>query len=164
MEQSYYSPQSSTVSTDVKDTLGSAAAEFSRNVQEATSKLVSAAESFGAMSAGLDNAITEVKSASAKAETALKGAEDAKAAAEQAKTAAEAVQANIARDYGNLKSLMSDLQERIGALAVLARPLSVDASPIAPLDESSTENSSNGEEQAPAENAPSPAGWQGWQG
>jgi paraquat-inducible protein B len=169
MEQSYYTPTSSTVPSEAKDTLGSAAAEFSKNVQEATGRLVNAAETFSTMSSGLNTAVDEVKSASAKAEAALKGAEEAKAAAEKAKSDAEAVQANIARDYGNLKTLMSDLQERIAALAVLARPLSLDTNESSPAastlqDESSTENSSSGEEHAPAENAPSPAGWQGWQG
>jgi paraquat-inducible protein B len=174
MEQSQYAPTSSTASNEVSvpnevsDTLGSAAAEFSKNVQEATGKLVSAAESFATMSTGLNEAINEVKGAAATADAALKGAEAAKAAAQEATARAESVQANIARDYGNLKTLMNDLQQRIGALAVLARPLGSDVAEHSSSselnDESSTENFSSGEELAPAENAPSPAGWQGWQG
>lgn len=162
MEHNYHSQQSSTPAGDARDSLSTAAADFSRNVQEATSKLVSAAESFATMSTGLNEAIDEVRSASAKAQEAQK-------AAEEAKSAAEAVQAKIDRDYGNLRSLMGDLQERIGALAVLARPLSIDPMPESTSsvgEDSSAENSSSGSEEAsPAvENAPSPAGWQGWQG
>jgi hypothetical protein len=78
------------------------------------------------------------------------------------------------RDYSNLKGLMADLQERIGALAVLARPFNADIEPepAAAQDESETENSTDngnsgspeGESTPAAENAPSPAGWQGWRG
>ena len=173
MEQSYYAPSAPAVSayesTDAaRDSLESAAADFSKNVQEATGKLVAAAESFGSMSSGLSKAVDEVKTAASRAEEAQKAAEEAKAAA-------EAVQARMDRDYSNLKGLMNDLQERIGALAVLARPFNLDSEPGAPAaqDESATENSSDtenssegsSEESAPAaENAPSPAGWQGWQG
>lgn len=159
MEQSYYAPPAPTSSQDPDSSLQSAAAEFGRNVQEATGKLVAAAESFGAMSSGLSAAVNEVKSAAAQAR-------EAKQAAEAARAAAEAVQAKMERDYGNLKNLMSDLQERIGALAVLARPFNVEAESVA-QDERDTENSTPPvleEAQAAAENAPSPAGWQGWRG
>ena len=162
MEQSDYSQSSSSGSEEVNDVLGSAASEFSKSIAEATSKLVGAAEQFSSMSTGLSNAVNEVKAASAKAQEAQK-------AAEGAKVAAEAIQGKIDRDYGNLKGLMSDLQERIAALAVLARPISIDSQPEAPADsndntsESSLESSS--ESASPVtENAPSPAGWQGWQG
>ncbi|MGE0059517.1 MAG: hypothetical protein AB7P33_18595 [Dehalococcoidia bacterium] len=162
MEHNYYSQQSSTPAGDARDSLSSAAADFSKNVQEATSKLVNAAESFATMSTGLNEAINEVKSASTKAQ-------DAQKAAEEAKTAAEAIQAKIDRDYGNLRSLMGDLQERIGALAVLARPLSIDPvqeSTSSVSDDNRDEHaSSSNQDASPAvENAPSPAGWQGWQG
>ncbi len=169
MEQSYYSPQNSTASSEARDSLSSAAADFSKNVQEATGKLVNAAESFATMSTGLNEAINEVKSASSKAQDAQKAAENAKSAAEEAKSAAEAIQAKIDRDYGNLRSLMGDLQERIGALAVLARPLTIDPvqeSTSSVSDDNRDEHSSSSNQDAsPAvENAPSPAGWQGWQG
>ncbi len=162
MEQSYYAPQNSTASSETRDSLSSAAADFSKNVQEATSKLVNAAESFATMSTGLNEAINEVKSASTKAQEAQKAAEDAK-------SAAEAIQSKIDRDYGNLRSLMGDLQERIGALAVLARPLTIDPvqeSTSSVSDDNSDEHaSSSNQDASPAvENAPSPAGWQGWQG
>jgi len=169
MEQSYYSPPAPSLTDEAQSSIQNAAAEFSRNVQEATGRLVSAAESFGSMSSGLDRAVQDVKAAAARAEAAQKAAEEAKAAA-------EATQAKMDRDYSNLKSLMADLQERIGALAVLARPFNVEpevgAEPEAPSaeDERATENStdtesSSSESSSPAaENAPSPAGWQGWQG
>jgi hypothetical protein len=176
MEQSYYAPPAPSVTEEannaeeVRNSLENAAAEFSKNVQDATGKLVAAAESFSSMSSGLSAAVSEVKDASVRATEAQKAAEDAKAAAEEAKSAAEAVQAKMDRDYANLKGLMSDLQERIGALAVLARPFAMDPEPQAPAiqDESETENfspsSSEGLAPAATENAPSPAGWQGWQG
>ncbi len=153
MEQSYYSPSTSDVSDEVKDTLGTAASEFSKNIQEATGKLVAAAEQFSTMSIGLNKAVDEVKTASAKAEEAQKSA--------------EAVQARMDRDYSNLSGLMKDLQERIGALAVLARPFASESEPVASIEEASAENSGEGtaEESATStDNTPSPAGWQGWQG
>jgi chromosome segregation ATPase len=151
MEQSYYTNQTSDVSDEAKNALGEAASEFSKNIQDATGKLVSAAEQFSAMSEGLTKAVAEAKEASARAE--------------EAREAAESVKARMDHDYSNLSGLMRDLQERIGALAVLARPLaSVESEPSASIAEAS-ENSGEAESSdASHENAPSPAGWQGWQG
>lgn len=155
MEQSYYTPQTSDVSEEARSALGDAASEFSKNIQEATGKLVSAAEQFSTMSEGLTKAVAEAKEASAKAD--------------EARLAAEAVKARMDQDYSNLSGLMKDLQERIGALAVLARPLTSvgteapEASPEVSIEESS-ENSGEGISNESHENAPSPAGWQGWQG
>lgn len=162
MEQSYDSPPTAPASDDARQSLESAAAEFSKNIQDATGKLVSAADQFSMMSTGLTNAVNEAKAASAKAEEAQKAAVEAQAAA-------EAIHAKMDRDYSNLKGLMSDLQERIGALAVLARPFNMEAEPEAPAiaDDSATENSSESSSEDTSSTTvgvPSPAGWQGWQG
>lgn len=152
MEQSYYTPQTSDVSEEARNALGDAASEFSKNIQEATGKLVSAAEQFSTMSEGLTRAVADAKEASVRAE--------------EARLAAEAVKARMDHDYSNLSGLMKDLQERIGALAVLARPLtSVETeAPAASTIEESSENFGEGASNESHENAPSPAGWQGWQG
>lgn len=154
MEQSYYSPSTSSISNENQSSLGDAASEFARNVQEATGKLVAAGEQFTSMSAGLDRAIAEVKAAASRAE--------------EARNASEAVQMKMERDYANLSGVIRDLQERIGALAVLARPLvSAGAAPDAIPAEEPTENQGEGSVAVTAtssEQTPSPAGWQGWQG
>jgi SMC interacting uncharacterized protein involved in chromosome segregation len=89
--------------------LQAAASEFRRNVQEATERLNSAAEQFIAVSDGLVSAINEARQAAERAQ--------------EAQRAVEAMQQQMARDYGSVSDLVHDLQERIGALATLARPL-----------------------------------------
>ena len=89
--------------------LGNAAAEFSSNVREATDRLAAAAQQFAAVSEGLEAAVREAQAAAERAEAA--------------RHAAEEVQARMERNYGNVADLVRDLQERIGALAILTRPL-----------------------------------------
>jgi hypothetical protein len=149
MEQNYYSTPSTTVIEQPKDQLSASAAEFSRNVQEATGKLVAATEQFSSFSSGLTSVVDEARSAADRAE--------------EAQRAAEALQAKMVQDYGQLSDLIRDLQERIAALAVLARPM-----PSAPTE---SESSAGGEarpeeaigesgETGPAETT----SWQGWRG
>jgi chromosome segregation ATPase len=89
--------------------MGAAAAEFRRNVQEASERLSNAGQQLVSLSEGLAKAIGEAKAAAERAEQA------------HAKT--EALQASLQHDYGTVTDLVRDLQERIGALAILARPL-----------------------------------------
>jgi chromosome segregation ATPase len=98
--------------------LQAAASEFRRNVQEATERLNSAAEQFMAVSDGLVSAINEARQAAERAQ--------------EAQRAVEAMQQQMARDYGSVSDLVRDLQERIGALATLARPLGTPETPSMP--------------------------------
>ena len=118
------------------------AGEFRRNVEEAAGKLGGAAQQFVAMTASflaagdrLEEALeahrrVETESRQA-AESAQAAAAEARAAAEQSETAQKAAAEMLAKmdmQYGELTALVSDLQERIAALAVLARPLPREAS------------------------------------
>ena len=150
MEQNYYSPPTPGASDNSHNPLSIAAAGFSKNIQDATANLVAAAQQFSAMSAGLNDAVEEVKAASTRAQ--------------QAQAASDAVQAKMERDYGNLNTLIQDLQKRIGALATLARPLSSD---FEPATEAEASSGNQFDESAPQsnENPPARAGsWQGWKG
>jgi hypothetical protein len=100
--------QSSYSSTTPPD-MSAAAAEFRRNVQEASDRLSNAGQQLVSLSEALAKAIGEANAAADRAEAAV--------------AKAEAVQMDMERDYGAVADLVSDLQERIGALAILARPL-----------------------------------------
>jgi hypothetical protein len=154
MEQSYYSTPSTTVIEQPKDQLETAAAEFSRNVQEATGKLVAATEQFSSFSSGLTNAVDEARSAAGRAE--------------EAQRAAEAVQAKMAQDYIQLSDLIRELQERIAALAVLARPMPSAAVESEMPSEASPEGSDPQAESTPADSSDASSSetpsWQGWRG
>src|SRR5436190_16645792 len=89
--------------------LEAAAAEFTRTVQEAGSRMSAAAEQLSSMMRRLESRAEELDSAATRAQ--------------EARTAAEAVQARLENDQAQLSSLMRDLQERIAALSILARPL-----------------------------------------
>jgi hypothetical protein len=108
-DQNHHSTIGSNDSGQVKNALSNAAGSFRKSIQEATSHLVSATEQFTAMSAALAISVEDVKAAASRAR--------------DDREATEAIQARFDRDYGNLLSLLADLQERIGALAVLGRPL-----------------------------------------
>ena len=86
-----------------------AASEFRRNVQDASQRLSTAAEQFINMSEGLAEAVTNARRA----------AEQAQAA----QAAVESIQAQMQGDYGAVSDLVRELQQRIGALAILAQPL-----------------------------------------
>lgn len=98
--------------TQVRQDLETAASEFRRNVQEAALRLSAAADQFSSVTGRLVAATDEVQAAAERAQ--------------EAQRAAEAVQSRIEKDYDELSKLLQDLQERIAALAVLARPLPVD--------------------------------------
>jgi len=133
---------SETQTGDLGQSLKAAAAEFSSNVQEATTRLSTAAEQFASISERLATAADQVQSASDRAEAAQR--------------AAEAVQSRIERDHADLTSLMRDLQERIAALAVLARPM--------PGDLQSTETQMPPAEESSAPPETSTPSWSGgWQ-
>ncbi len=89
--------------------MGVAAADFRRNVQEASERLSNAGSQLVSMSQELAAAIAEAKVAAQQAQAA--------------QAAAEATQAQMQRDYGAVSDLVRELQDRIGALAILARPL-----------------------------------------
>ncbi|HLF76986.1 MAG TPA: hypothetical protein VJB57_05790 [Dehalococcoidia bacterium] len=107
--------------------MSAAAAEFRRNVQEASEKLSNAGQQLVSLSEALAKAIAEAQQAAERAE--------------EAQRKAEAVQADMLRDYGAVADLVGDLQERIGALAILARPLPGEprAEPPAQSDEAEGE-------------------------
>jgi hypothetical protein len=157
--------------------LSNAANNFRKSIQEATSHLGSATEQFTAMSAALARSVEDVRTAAAKVH------ED--------REATEAIQARFERDYGNLLSLIVDLQERIGALAVLGRPIatpalvsSAVADRVVERIERRPEDGQNGQQpeaqngkqpeegsgewsdgQEPANKDPKKwLGWKGWQG
>ena len=98
--------------TQARQGLEASAAEFKRSVEEAASRLSSAAEHFVSMTDGLVSSINEAREAAEKAQAAQNSAQE--------------LQQRMERDYGAVSGLVRDLQERISALAVLARPLSVE--------------------------------------
>lgn len=114
--------------------------EFSRNVEEAAARLGNAAqqllsitevftaagdrlesalEAHRQIESGSQNAAQEARSAATEARTASDQAQ-------QAQRATEALQARLEGSYNDLTALIRDLQERIAALAILARPLPAD--------------------------------------
>lgn len=119
------------------------AADFGRSVQEASGHLGSAAEQFLSMTtrflaAGsrLDLALDAHRQIEAESQRAAVAAQtaaaEAAAAAERANAAqsgAEGFQTQVERNYGELTTLVRDLQERIAALAVLSRPLPAEPPP-----------------------------------
>ncbi len=116
------------------------AGEFGRNVEEAAGKLGGAAQQFVAMTASflaagdrLEQALaahrrmeTESHQAAESAQSAATEARSAAERSEESRRAAEDTLAKIASQYGEMSSLVADLQERIAALAVLARPIRTD--------------------------------------
>ena len=88
--------------------LESAAADFRSSVQDAASRMSSAAEQFITMSDGLNKALEEARAAADRAQAA--------------QFAAEQMQQRLQRDYGAVSDLVRDLQIRIAALATLAQP------------------------------------------
>lgn len=164
-EQSTHVNSGSFDAAQANNTLSSAANSFRKSIQEATSNLVSATDQFTAMSAALARSVEDVKVAAAKAH------EDRKAT--------EAIQAKFERDYGNLLSLIVDLQERIGALAVLGRPLAnpvlvghgvsehkdYETEELAVTQESVEADTEWADSQSTANKDPKKwLGWKGWQG
>jgi DNA repair ATPase RecN len=128
--------------SDLEQSLKSAAAEFSLNVQEAAGRLTRAAEQFSSISDRLVEAANDVQSAAQRAE--------------EAQHAAESVQTRMERDHTDLTSLMRDLHDRIAALAVLARPL--------PEEPSSNESETPAAEDSSAQESTSAPSWSGsWQ-
>src|SRR6266545_4378543 len=115
MSESSYQPQGyygSAPQTEAAQRLGAAAADFRRNIEEASERLGNAGAQLVSVSQQLATAITEARQA----------AEQAKEAQRQA----EQTQQQMQRDYGAVSGLVRDLQDRISALATLARPLSLE--------------------------------------
>jgi hypothetical protein len=89
--------------------LEAAAVEFRSKVEDAANRLSGAAEQFVTMSESLLAAVEEARRSSERAQAAQRSVEE--------------LRDRMARDYGNVSDLVRDLQQRIGALAVLAAPL-----------------------------------------
>jgi ABC-type transporter Mla subunit MlaD len=148
--QTYYTPQTKDTSAETGNALGELASEFSKNIEEASGKLIAAAGQFSAVSDGFNTAVAEVKAAAARAE--------------EAREAAEAIQTKMDRDYGNFSELMRDLQERIGALAVLAKPLAAATQPAPTAPNEGPAPAKTVEPATAPEITDIRARWQGWQG
>ncbi len=144
MEETTYQPRDEGAADAElpRQALPELAADFGRNVQEASGHLGSAAEQFLSMTtkfleAGsrLDLALDAHRQIETESQRAALAAETA--AAERAGTAqsgAEGFQTQVEHNYGELTTLVRDLQERIAALAVLSRPLPAEPPP-APASE-----------------------------
>ena len=89
--------------------LQAAASEFRSKVEDAANRLSGAAEQFITMSDSLLAAVEEARQSADRAQ--------------QAQRSVEELKDRMASDYGNVSSLVRDLQQRIGALATLAQPL-----------------------------------------
>jgi hypothetical protein len=127
------------------------AGEFSRNLEEAANRLGGAAqhllsitEVFTAAGDRLEQALethrqmeTASQSAAQDARDAASEARTASDRAHDAQRATEALQTRLESSYNDLTLLIRDLQERIAALAILARPMPVEPppSPSAPSEE-----------------------------
>jgi|SRR5688572_4255128 hypothetical protein len=98
-----FTPTKSTAS------LESAATEFRTKVEDAATRLNGAAEQFVSMSEGFATAISEARKAADRAVAAQRSVEE--------------MRDRLERDYGVVSTLVADLQDRISALATLARPL-----------------------------------------
>ena len=104
-----YNTSSYGTATDTQSQgLESAAADFRTSVQDAASRMSSAAEQFITMSDGLNKALEEARAAADRAQAA--------------QAAAEEMQQRLQHDYGAVSDLVRDLQIRIAALATLAQP------------------------------------------
>ena len=97
--------------------LESAATEFRTKVEDAATRLNGAAEQFVSMSEGFATAISEARKAADRAMAAQRSVEEMRDRLEQ--------------EYGVVSKLVADLQDRISALATLARPLPA-AEPLEP--------------------------------
>lgn len=100
-----FTPANPTVS------LESAATEFRTKVEDAATRLNGAAEQFVSMSEGFATAISEARKAADRAVAAQRSVEE--------------MRDRLEHDYGVVSKLVADLQDRISALATLARPLPV---------------------------------------
>jgi hypothetical protein len=143
MSESWQQPQggySDQPQADAAQGLASAAAAFSRSVQDATERFGAAGAQLVAMSQELSSAIAEAKAAAARAEEAQQGADAARARA-------EAAQADMQRDHGIVSNLVKELQDRIAALAVLARPIAMEPAAAEPAaqEQAAAESGSAGE-------------------
>jgi len=98
--------------------LEAAASEFRSRVEDAATRLNSAAEQFVAMSDSLLAAVEEARQAAYRAQAAQHAVED--------------LRDRMARDYGSVSDLVRDMQARIGALATLAQPLPNEQPPASP--------------------------------
>jgi hypothetical protein len=105
--------------TSVGLRLHEAAAEFRRRVEDAASSMNATAEQFVKISADLLSAVEEARQAAELAREARMAA----ARAEEARRSVEQMKAQLAQEYGNVTELVHDLQQRLGALAILALPL-----------------------------------------
>jgi hypothetical protein len=89
--------------------LESAATEFRTKVEDAATRLNGAAEQFVSMSEGFATAIADARKAADRAIAAQRQVEE--------------MRDRLEHDYGVVSKLVADLQDRIAALATLARPL-----------------------------------------
>jgi len=102
--------------------LESAATEFRSKVEDAATRLNGAAEQFVSMSEGFATAISEARKAADRAIAAQRSVEE--------------MRDRLEHDYGVVSALVADLQDRISALATLARPLpAAETSAPAPVTE-----------------------------
>ncbi|HEX5141121.1 MAG TPA: hypothetical protein VFX19_09270 [Dehalococcoidia bacterium] len=92
--------------------LENAASEFRTKVEDAATRLNGAAAQFVSMSEGFATAIDEARKAADRAVASQKAVEE--------------IKDQLAHDYGVVSKLVADLQDRIAALATLARPLAVE--------------------------------------
>ena len=113
--------------TPASNNLEAAASEFRTKVEDAATRLNSAAQQFVAMSDGLVAAVEEARQAAERAQ--------------QAQRSVEELKERMTTDYGAVSSLVRDLQQRIGALATLAQPFPAggEQSPPQPLHQSEPE-------------------------
>ena len=96
--------------------LENAATEFRTKVEDAATRLNGAAEQFVSMSEGFATAIADARRAADRAVAAQRQVEE--------------MRDRLEHDYGVVSKLVADLQDRISALASLARPLPA-AEPLA---------------------------------
>ena len=89
--------------------LENAATEFRTKVEDAATRLNGAAEQFVSMSEGFATAIAEARKAADRAMAAQRQVEE--------------MRDRLEHDYGVVSKLVADLQDRIAALATLARPM-----------------------------------------
>ncbi len=102
--------------TNPTASLENAATEFRTKVEDAATRLNGAAEQFVSMSEGFATAIADARRAADRAVAAQRQVEE--------------MRERLEHDYGVVSKLVADLQDRISALATLARPLPA-AEPLA---------------------------------
>ena len=100
--------------------LENAATAFRTKVEDAATRLNGAAEQFVSMSEGFATAIADARRAADRAVAAQRQVEETRD--------------RLEHDYGVVSKLVADLQDRISALATLARPLPA-AEPLAEVVE-----------------------------